>query len=579
MGCCKKKEVEFASSDTGGNNRRRRSNKNAPECNGVQDWPNTKRFVCVDLGESTNTPTDTTPNTTTTGITTTTTTRITSTTTTTMTTTTTTMTSSTIPMDPLLPPFWFDEVTQRLVILAGIAAPAVRRLVTTRGVAIRVGAAGGVGDLTLRGLQFFGTRFTTDTPSDVHQPNHDLSIEQCGFLFAPGRVELITTRRNGRGAGKRISVTNSSFEFGLGAMRYKATDADILGNYFAFNSFSRGGAMATVENAAMRSRFEENTLLYNGDGGAHNSWAKENVMRRNLIVGSSWLRRWIDTAVFHAVVPGQDGLLVEENWMLGPSNVKAVRLDTSKTTTIGGAGRYSTIRSNVFFGTDATTIKGVNHTVEHNTGDNLNMVKAWAQISEMNSHSYTRYNAMTRIYARGSNIVPGYAAANVCQDSSVCNPPVEEWLSPRWLAEQFEGRNLNDSVCDHLQTCWENMQVTMGEGGQAGVTTLPVTDRYGLGDQEPHEVPVVPLEQIEGLDFRPTPGSKLAWEVPAAERVGGTSDPQSMADSFIDGYTNELIQPSTFDTFAGAYAPNGRQWVPGCGGKPSLYEVSPLDAI
>ena len=131
-----------------------------------------------------------------------------------------------------------------------------------------------------------------------------------------------------------MSVKNSSFEFGLGSMYYAATNAEIKGNYFAFNSFNRGGegTTTTVASKAVATRFEENTLLYNGEGGAHNSWGAGNVHRRNLIVGSNWLHEWIDTAAFHSVIAGQTDLQVIENWILGPSNVKAVRLDTSRTT-------------------------------------------------------------------------------------------------------------------------------------------------------------------------------------------------------------------------------------------------------
>ena len=59
------------------------------------------------------------------------------------------------------------------------------------------------------------------------------------------------------------------------------------------------------------------------------------------------------------------------NWMLGPTPIKALRLDTSKTTTYAGMGFGATIVGNIFFGGTAVTIKGDNHTVVHNTGDQL----------------------------------------------------------------------------------------------------------------------------------------------------------------------------------------------------------------
>merc|ERR1719265_2797628 len=202
----------------------------------------------------------------------------------------------------------------------------------------------------------------------------------------------------------------------------------------------------------------------------------------------------------------------------------------------------------------------------------------------MNSQSYTRYNAATTIWSRlfkERAPVPGFATANVCQNPAFCNPPAEPWVSPDWLKEQTSNRKLDSSVCDQLEGCWENLPVIMGEGGEKGVTTGTVASSEGLKDKKPYEVPLVPLEQIEAMDFRPKSNSKLAWNVPASSRLVGKDSPQKVADSFIEGYQSELKQPSTFDTFAGAYAPapNGDRWVPGCGGKPLPYAVLPLDAI
>merc|ERR1719232_1696190 len=118
----------------------------------------------------------------------------------------------------------------------------------------------------------------------------------------------------------------------------------------------------------------------------------------------------------------------------------------------------------------------------------------------MNLESYTRYNAASNIYSRGSQSgeVPGYAAANVCQNPNICNPAAEMWLSPDWLASQLETRSLDDGICSELLGCW-SAQADMEEGGEEGETTLPIPSRGSLGGLDPHEVALIPLAQIVAL--------------------------------------------------------------------------------
>jgi hypothetical protein len=92
--------------------------------------------------------------------------------------------------------------------------------------------------------------------------------------------------------------------------------------------------------------------------------------------GPRILGQRFDAAVFHALTGAQEGLVVEYNWVLGPSLVSFTRLDTASKTTPDEAGSHAIIRRNVHLGLGITT-KGYNHTVEHNTGSRFLAVESW----------------------------------------------------------------------------------------------------------------------------------------------------------------------------------------------------------
>ena len=60
----------------------------------------------------------------------------------------------------------------------------------------------------------------------------------------------------------------------------------------------------------------------------------------------------------------------------GNSNSNA----TQASTTCAMLGKNSRIQNNVFFGCQAMTIKGDDHIVSDNTGDDLTIVRAWGAI-------------------------------------------------------------------------------------------------------------------------------------------------------------------------------------------------------
>ena len=110
-----------------------------------------------------------------------------------------------------------------------------------------------------------------------------------------------------------------------------------------------------------------------------------------------------DAAVFHALTGAQEGLVIEYNWVLGPSFVSFARLDTAQSTQPDEAGRYTTIKHNVHMGLGMTT-KGYNHTIEHNTGSRFLQVESWASIDDHNLYTVARYNAHSEVKSRGSTL-------------------------------------------------------------------------------------------------------------------------------------------------------------------------------
>ena len=167
------------------------------------------------------------------------------------------------------------------------------------------------------------------------------------------------------------------------------------------------------------------------------------------VIGQDFLGPRFDAAVFHALTGAQEGLVVEYNWVLGPSLVSFARLDTASSTTPDEAGSHTTIRRNVHLGLGITT-KGYNHTVEHNTGSRFLAVESWKLVTNNNYASVARYNAHTEVAARASTrpfgAIPGLASLNACGDLRVCN--YQNVTAEHFLARQL--RPLEDGVMAEL---------------------------------------------------------------------------------------------------------------------------------
>ena len=462
-----------------------------------------------------------------------------------------------------VPKIWFSEASRVVYFRSdGEPPPLVQVKNESRADLLDVGA--GANRVFVRGLHFYGAACCGAGPVTMHN-SHDLRLERNRFLYAPvSGVRLTTTARNGRGAGSFARIQGNCFEFGEAGLRYKSTGAEVLHNYWAFNSFEARGEY-TVDAHAMRSLFLRNTLLYNGDKGGHFNWARGNRLLENLIIGQNFLGPRFDAAVFHAVTLGQEGLMVEGNWALGPSLVSFIRLDTSQTTSRGAAGRHAVVRNNVHFGL-GITLKGYNHTAEHNVGSKLLVVSAWAAIDDHNAASIVRYNAHSKTSARASSrlhgAIPGLSSLNVCNDLLVCNPNNStRSLTPAWLAAQFtnDTRRLDGGVSRELVGgSWAARGAidTSGiDGGGAAENEAGVADGDTLlGGRKPWEIstPVA-----TGMDFRPRRDGRLVLDCSGHEAA-------CAGDGRTVGYTTERPVYTSFDSFVGAYAPDAEVVPPGC---------------
>ena len=241
------------------------------------------------------------------------------------------------------------------------------------------------------------------------------------------------------------------------------------------------------------------------------------------------------------------------------------------------------MRKNVHFGL-GNTLKGYNHTYEHNTGDNLNVVWQWKVIVDHNEQSYIRYNAYTGIKSRGSkypkNAIPGYSAINACNDLDVCNnnPSLEnDEIIDADLAEQISKLSDVHDICAELRDCW----TTAGGEEQGDVLEDGNQDGFVVGDSiskyHPWEVPTPTLKD-KGHDFRPREDSRLVLEwkgTRGADNNGMVTAPKSIIyqvesdDNSLDGYRITMNRPdprelpATFDSYLGAYSPTEPLWVPG----------------
>lgn len=241
------------------------------------------------------------------------------------------------------------------------------------------------------------------------------------------------------------------------------------------------------------------------------------------------------------------------------------------------------MRKNVHFGL-GNTLKGYNHTYEHNTGNNLNVVWQWKVIVDHNEQSYIRYNAYTGIKSRGSkypkNAIPGYSAINACNDLDVCNnnPSLENSkIVDAELSEQIRAMSDVNDICAELRNCW----TSAGGEEQGDVLDDGSQDGFVVGDSisnyHPWQVPTPTLKD-KAHDFRPKENSRLVlnWNGNrGASSNGMVIAPKSIiyqvesdANS-LDGYKVTMNRPdprelpATFDSYMGAYSPNEPLWVPG----------------
>jgi len=323
------------------------------------------------------------------------------------------------------PAWWFDEASQRLYVdtdrvAGGDAAALSVRAKSAARAELAVALRNKNSHVTLRGLKFLGASCCGAGPTRWNEKSTDLRLVGNHFLYAPQRVRLFTSPRRSRGGGAFVGVRDNTFAFAEdGALEYYATPANVARNVFLFNTLSgwskqRRENRSTISSLGHNDVIVDNTFLYNGEAGGVIAWARGYTVARNLFVGQSYLSRWKDAACIHAQIGGQTEATFSSNWFFGPSNVRAIRLDTSKGAT--NPGRFTTAENNVFWvstGSDMT-VKGNDHTIAHNTGKEMNVVWSWGAIKDHNSETVTAHNALQKLFTRGSPTggLPGDAHDN-----------------------------------------------------------------------------------------------------------------------------------------------------------------------
>jgi hypothetical protein len=391
---------------------------------------------------------------------------------------------------PAPTPFWYDADAKVLSVNTAAYSKYPGGLPEVR---VKVGNAGiyftkAVNKVTIKGLKFFGATVTTDTSGweGFYSTQYLRDVRLIGnrFLYHPQNVHIETTTKRGRGKGKYVQLSNNILEFGEGAFFYVGTANLVEENYLAFNGIEKGGDFL-FHSLGRRETFKRNTALYNGHSGGLNVWSYGYVALDNLFVAPNLGRDWADTACFHAYTGAQTGLEVRGNWMLGISRtVKSVRFDTSKSTTWCEMGRGGTVDKNVFFGLDSLTIKGDEHLIRSNTGDQMDIITGWAEINNMNANTETTQNAVTSFLSSGTFIdeMPGTFTDNACLGVGAGSSPLCK-------------TSIDADVCGSLRNC--NLEAL----------------KEGL------------VNDLSAFDFRPAKGSGL-WQTGAGAYE--TDDPAPM---------------------------------------------------
>ena len=308
--------------------------------------------------------------------------------------------------------WWFDEASQQLYVDTDRLGDAESISIRAKNAAraeLAVALRNKNSHVTLRNLKFLGASCCGAGPTKWNEKSTDLRLVGNHFLYAPRRVRMFSSPRRSRGGGAFVEVRDNTIAFAEdGALEYYATPAKITRNVFLFNTLSgwspnRKANKSTVQSLGHNDVITDNSFLYNGEAGGVVAWARGYTVARNLFLGQSYLSRWKDAACIHAQIGGQFDARFNDNWFLGPSNVRGIRLDTSKGAT--NPGRFTTAKRNVFWvstGSDMT-VKGNDHTIAHNTGKEMNVVWSWGAIKDHNSRTETAYNALQKLFTRGSS--------------------------------------------------------------------------------------------------------------------------------------------------------------------------------
>eukprot|EP00392_Amoebophrya_sp_AT5.2_P011668 g11751.t1 len=267
-----------------------------------------------------------------------------------------------VPADSLMLPFWwYDQATKKLSFIPSRAPthtvssqsaslsyapkPSVRVKDQSRAWPIELKKSNRY--VWVEGLNFHGTNCCMKSQPETGQmKQQNIFVLYNYFVHAPpiptlgtsasvlsANVAVMTTMRTARGAGQRIVIADNAIVFGSTkrAVHYKASNAVVRNNFIYLNGYqlrkNSDGYEYCLQSDGFKDAFEYNTLLYNGHGGGFKHWARGNRVLNNLVIGTGYLGPWKDTASFHIQIDGQFWATVANNFIIGPTEIKSIRLD------------------------------------------------------------------------------------------------------------------------------------------------------------------------------------------------------------------------------------------------------------
>merc|ERR1712216_1028622 len=159
-------------------------------------------------------------------------------------------------------------------------------------------------------------------------------------------------------------------------------------------------------------------------------------------------------------------------------------------------GRGGRVENNVFFGLDSLTIKGDEHQIISNTGDQMNIITGWARINNMNAKTNTMQNAVTHFYSSGGNgwDMPGAFTRNACSQGTPCKISLDADVCGTLQNCNFEA--LNEGLVNDL---------SIFDFRPVAGSAVEKADAGAYKKDDPAPMPGAPSMDVNGRPTKPFP--------------------------------------------------------------------------